>query len=59
MQPLDMTVTLNLDIVEFPKKEVQSTPKITHANFGMTRDKFLQFSRDMKQALSLLEASQQ
>lgn len=68
--PLDLAVNMNLDIKEFPRNEAEAShnheseeQKLAHGHkapttnvkFGMTRDKFLQFSRDMKQALSQLE----
>jgi len=49
--PLDTVVQLNLNLQEFPnapgeRKEIK---------FAATKDKFLQFSRDMKEALALMQ----
>ena len=59
---MDVAVKINLDIKEFPKlKQVmQENPapikdQVTPVKFAMTRDKFLQLTRDMKQALGLVE----
>ena len=53
VEPLDTAVTLRIDLNEFPTYENKQQKSI---KFGMTKDKFLQFSRDMKEALALLEA---
>jgi hypothetical protein len=42
-------------MTEFPN-EAEKNKKFI--KFGMSKDKFLQFSRDMKEALALLEGSQ-
>ena len=59
VNPLDTAVTLRIDIREFPNDVARGhapTPsKIV--KFGMLKDKFLQFSRDMKDALAMLEAT--
>ncbi len=62
--PLDAAVALNVEVKENPKTEVKFETgqevrphKITQVGFTMSRDKFLQFARDMKQAVSLLEQS--
>ena len=52
MEALDQVVTLGIDMSEFPNN---SEKQEKYVKFGMTRDKFLQFSRDMKEALALLE----
>ena len=36
----------------------QETRKVTSVKFTTTREKFLQFSKEMKSALALLEATQ-
>ena len=65
-EPLDINVGMNIDLQEFPKvipqsaqSEEQKTDqrKIIPVKFTTTRDKFLQFSRDMRGALALLEQS--
>ena len=56
---------MNIDLKEFPQvqgaaqtkgENKQAKQKITSVKFGTTRDKFLQFSKDMRGALALLEA---
>ena len=46
-------VSLGLDMTEFPN---ESDKKKQFIKFGMSKDKFLQFSSDMKDALALLES---
>ena len=46
---------MGLDITEFPN---EAEKKKTFIKFGMSKDKFLQFSKDMKEALGLLEGAQ-
>ena len=69
-EPAQMTVTMNIDLKEYPKvkakplqneNEEQALSKqvVTPVKFSTTRDKFLQFSKDMRGALALLEATQQ
>ena len=65
-----MTVSMNIDLKEFPKikakplqHDEQETAVVGKASvqavkFSTTRDKFLQFSKDMRGALALLEATQ-
>jgi hypothetical protein len=48
-------VTLGIDMTEFPN-EAEKNKKFI--KLGMGKDKFLQFSRDMKEALALLEGAQ-
>jgi hypothetical protein len=55
LEPLTTVVTLGVDLTEFPN-EADKTQKFV--KFGVSKDKFLQFSRDMKEALALLEGSQ-
>ncbi|CDW84594.1 comm domain-containing protein 4 [Stylonychia lemnae] len=55
LEALDTIVTVGLDITEFPHNREK---KQKYVKFGMNRDKFLQFSRDMKDALALLENAQ-
>ncbi len=55
LEPLNTVVTLGIDMTEFPN---EAEKKKTFIKFGMSKDKFLQFSRDMKEALALLEGSQ-
>jgi hypothetical protein len=42
-------------MTEFPN---DTDRKKSFVKFAMSKDKFLQFSRDMKEALALLESSQ-
>ena len=53
--PLNTVVTLGIDMTEFPN-EIEKNKKFI--KLGMGKDKFLQFSRDMKEALALLEGAQ-
>ena len=65
--PLDISVGLNIDLKEFPKIQglpqsstlsVGAPKETVHAvKFNISRDKFLQLSKDMKTALALLEQS--
>lgn len=55
LEPLNTVVTLGIDLTEFPN---EAEKKKTFFKFGMGKDKFLQFSRDMKEALALLEGAQ-
>ena len=68
-EPQQMTVTMNIDLKEYPKikaKPLQhegeeqslAKPVVTPIKFSTTRDKFLQFSKDMRGALALLESTQ-
>ena len=61
---------MNIDLKEYPKikaKPLQNDgeeqslnkPVVTPIKFSTTRDKFLQFSKDMRGALALLESTQQ
>jgi len=64
-EPLDINVGLNIDLKEFPKKQPltvtqaeegqRGDDQVTQVKFATTRDKFLQFSKDMRGALALLE----
>ena len=56
LQPLDTIVTLNLTLNQFPTSKQSSK---TDVKFTMGRDKFLQFSRDMAEALDLMENMKQ
>ena len=55
LEPLSTVVTLGVDLTQFPNESDKSS---TFIKFGVSKDKFLQFSRDMKEALALLEGSQ-
>jgi len=46
---------MGIDLTEFPN---EAEKKKTFIKFGMSKDKFLQFSKDMKEALALLEGAQ-
>jgi len=64
-EPLDINVAMNIDLKEFPKVQPQTVQqveagqnavdRVIAVKFATTRDKFLQFSKDMKGALALLE----
>ena len=64
-EPLDINVGMNIDLKEFPKSTAPTLQqpeaaastenKVTAVKFATTRDKFLQFSRDMRNALAQLE----
>ena len=67
--PLDAAVSMNIEVKENPKIEIkhdaaeqeeqqQRQPKLHQVGFSMSRDKFLQFSKDMKHALVLLKQTQ-
>ena len=64
--PLDATVALNIEVLENPKveiryegQEVESKPhKVHQIGFSMNRDKFLQFTKDMRQAVQILQQTQ-
>lgn len=58
-EPLDINVGMNIDLKEFPKVHASTVsgpaaaePTVTAVKFATTRDKFLQFSRDMRGALA-------
>ena len=51
-EPLDTQVTLNLSLNEFPNERRDSNKNI---KMSMTRDKFLQFTRDMKEAVEIMD----
>jgi hypothetical protein len=53
LEPATTVVTLGIDLTEFPN-EAEKNKKFF--KFGISKDKFLQFSRDMKEALSLLDS---
>ena len=55
LEPLTTVVTMGIDLTEFPNEQDK---RQTFVKFGMSKDKFLQFSRDMKEALALLEGAQ-
>lgn len=55
LEPLTSVVTLGIDMTEFPN---EADKKKTFVKFSAPKDKFLQFSRDMKEALALLENAQ-
>lgn len=55
LEPLNTVVTMGIDMTEFPN---EAEKKKTFVKFGVSKDKFLQFSRDMKEALALLEGAQ-
>ena len=55
LEPQNTIITLGIDLTEFP---YEAEKKKTFVKFAMSKDKFLQFSRDMKEALALLEGSQ-
>lgn len=55
LEPLTSVVTLGIDMTEFPNETDKSK---TFVKFSASKDKFLQFSRDMKEALALLEGAQ-
>ncbi len=55
LEPLNTVVTLGIDMTEFPN---QGEKIKKFVKFGASKDKFLQFARDMKEALSLLEGAQ-
>lgn len=63
---------MNIDIVEFPKIKAQAEQqalegvdgseaadqkRLTGVKFAMTREKFLQFSKEMKGALGMMESA--
>eukprot|EP00347_Sterkiella_histriomuscorum_P012332 403369000 len=52
LEALDSVVTLGIDMTQYPNNHEKQKK---YVKFGMGRDKFLQFSRDMKDALALLE----
>ena len=54
VEPLDTAITLKIDLNEFNSSEASAKKPI---KFGMTKDKFLQFTKDMKEALTLLESA--
>ena len=54
LEALDTVVTLGIDLTQYPNSLDKSK---TYVKFGISKDKFLQFSRDMKEALALLEAT--
>ena len=55
IEPLTSVVTLGIDLTQFPNEADKSK---TFVKFSASKDKFLQFSRDMKEALALLEGAQ-
>ena len=55
LEPLTTGVTLGIDMTQFPNEADKSK---TFVKFSASKDKFLQFSRDMKEALALLEGAQ-
>ena len=54
IEPLNTVVTLGIDMSEFPN---HAEKKKTFVKFGASKDKFLQFARDMREALNLLEGA--
>ena len=64
-EPLDINVGMSIDLKQFPKVQAQTSAaaaaqqeqQVIPVKFSTTRDKFLQFSRDMRGALALLEES--
>ena len=50
---MDTVVSLKMDMKEFPHCSEQTTQKAV--KFSMSKGKFLQFSKDMKEALNLME----
>lgn len=65
--PLDASVSINLEIKENPKTEIKyesvepiitKVPTVHQIGFSVSRDKFLQFSKDMKHAVGLLAQTQ-
>jgi len=55
LEPQNTVVSLGIDLTEFPN---EAEKKKTFVKFAISKDKFLQFSRDMKEALALLEGAQ-
>ena len=61
-----MQVSLNIELNEFPKKvgtpikneTTRSQGKTSQVKLSMTRNKFLQFSKDMREALKLMEKAE-
>ena len=67
--PFDIAVAMNIDIVEFPKikalveqsaeggETLEKTDQktLTSVKFAMNREKFLQFTKEMKGALLMME----
>ena len=54
MLPLETSVTMNLEIKEFPHLKAQQ--RLKNVKFMTSRDKFMQFTRDMKDAVDLMAA---
>ena len=60
--PLDATVALNIEVLENPKVEIRyegqqvesKQHKVHQIGFSVNRDKFLQLTKDMRQAVNLL-----
>ena len=52
-EPLDVQVTLNIGLNEFPSDRIQTNKK--NIKFCATRDKFLQLAKDMQDAVETME----
>uniref|UniRef100_A0A7S3CVT9 Uncharacterized protein n=1 Tax=Strombidium rassoulzadegani TaxID=1082188 RepID=A0A7S3CVT9_9SPIT len=55
-QPLDLQVTLSVQLREFPNDVVSSRER--QVKFAAGKDKFLQLSRDLRDALEQMESLQ-
>lgn len=55
LEPQTSVVTIGIDLTEYPN---EAERKKTFVKFSASKDKFLQFSRDMREALALLEGAQ-
>jgi hypothetical protein len=55
LEPQTSVVTIGIDMTEYPN---EAERKKTFVKFSASKDKFLQFSRDMREALTLLEGAQ-
>ena len=51
-EPLDTQVTINLTLNEFPNEKRNTNKNI---KFSMGRDKFLQFTRDIREAVEIMD----
>lgn len=52
-EPLDIQVTINVTLNEFPADKNQTSKK--NIKFCATRDKFLQLAKDMQDAVDIME----
>ena len=53
IQPLDLLVTLNLQINQFPHDKSQKS--LSGVKMTMNKDKLLQLTRDMQEALEIMD----